>query len=179
MNKDDTKRSERLLGSELGINLFYSFYCTYGLFPNDYKSINPFSSSKLCHKLISANLSRPGLMMETQTRILIFLPNQAYPGNNCITCSPCLILRLQMATIAKPKIMHVCNMHFERTSTAGWLAGWQQIELRGNVPFNVTWPHPAEPCLIPRAAVWLLVQSCSRGKNGRVDREDMQMALSN
>lgn len=126
MNKEDTKRSERLLGSELGINLFRLFTALMAcfLFPNDYKSINPFSSSKLCHKLISANLSRPGLMMETQTRILIFLPNQAYPGNNCITCSPCLILRLQMATIAKPKIMHVCNMHFERTSTAGWLAGW-------------------------------------------------------
>lgn len=148
MNKEDTKRSERLLGLELGINLFYSFYCTYGLFPNDYKSINPFSSSKLCHKLISANLSRPGLMMETQTRILIFLPNQAYPGNNCITCSPCLILRLQMATIAKPKIMHVSNMHFERTSTAGWLAGsrlnWEEMPLLKShdlIQQSLAWSH--------------------------------------
>lgn len=156
--EDEEKRSKWLLESKLGIHFFWVLMmnCTYGLFPNDNKSINPFSSSNLCHKLILANLSqpaswwklRPESLSSCQTRLMLV-----------ITYSQCLILWLQMATVAKPEIMHVwCALREDS------MAGWQQIELRGNVPFKVTWPHPAESRLIPQAAVWLLGQSCSQGK---------------
>lgn len=105
--------------------------------------------------------------MATPTRNPVFLPNQAYPSNNCITCSLCLMLWLQMATTAKPEIMYLCDMQWERRA---WLA-WQQSELlRENVAFKVTWSHPAESWLIPRATVWLLVQSCSQGKMAECTR---------
>lgn len=88
------------------------------------------SSSNLCHMLISTNVSQPA--SGWQIKPVFFLPNRAYPGNHCLSCSQCLNLWLQMATIAKPRIMHVCYIHWERRARlGGWLAAdWSERKCR-------------------------------------------------
>lgn len=68
-----------------------------------------------------------------------------------------------MATAAKPEIMHVYNMRCGVESTAGW----QQIELRGNVPLNshdlgAVVLDPTGYCMII-SAILLLGQNCTVG----------------
>ena len=66
-------------------------------FPPRYIWTHSHLASYIC--LILAYLRKPASGWPLKPPNLLSLPNPAYPTNNCVTCSRCSVLCLQMATI--------------------------------------------------------------------------------
>lgn len=95
----------KLKGDSVALSAFYDH--NWRFFPQVISHIRYKPLFILCHNLILANLSQPALAWQT-TNCLFAKTGLIRVKTTSLTL--CVIPRLQMDTIAKPRIMHVCNV---------------------------------------------------------------------